>query len=49
MNWAGLSVAVGLVAIAAAAPWWVSAGAVLVAAVWILGKNPGKNSGTEGD
>jgi hypothetical protein len=49
VTWAGLSVLAGLVAIAAAAPWWVSAGAVGgLALVHFLGKFLGKNRGTPG-
>lgn len=36
MNWAGLSVLAGLVTIAAAAPWWVSVGALAAVATWAL-------------
>jgi hypothetical protein len=33
LNWGGLSVLCGLVAIAAVAPWWATAGAVVLVAV----------------
>jgi len=35
MNWAGLSVAGGLVAIVIAAPWWVAV-PLCAAGVWLL-------------